>query len=704
MIRNKSGLLLIKLAIRNNYFNNRVPIRYPRPSLNYRPVRFYSDLLPVEIPQESIGVADASQDPKIQAALKLKEQLTALSKELTNPEKTPLEAFEHFQLEFPEIAKVPLGRGAFNMASKEYLGSSIEKFLDSTIRELKQPSRNGITTPSVKLVFDFLLANHIISPSVVVKIANYFLSIDKPEQALALYPEYAQYMNKKDRQPAFFVKTVTLVAYLRYCGLNSIDVDEKYIGQLLNVTSWPNYTSVKTVLDQLGIKDNAVLDKCRELRLGSADLSNPDILKKFVSFTQNSQVFYARREWKTIQSVAQAQGTKLSTPIYTAAIAVFAKLNAAHLSIQIWNEMLKEGVKPSTETWNALLLAMSRRGSSATKKNSIKSMLEQMKAQKVKFLPSTYATLIRCYALAQDFENVDKVYKDLVEKDYPLTFDIETSYISALAAFDLKAAYEKLLVLSKSPDFVATIEVVNDLLSAFIKQRDFKQAAAVLDYMTEHALKPDIATYTSILNMMFKQSRKRGLTVKDEAINSLLAEMKQNGIELNPVTYSAMIDGLMKDISSIDAGRKLFEHLKAQTPPNKTIYSSVIGAEMRVGTTENAEILFKEYMSSHKSSAPDIQMFNNLIKGLVNRRQYEKALEYFDMILEKNAKPNLYTYYFLLGPNSKESREPEQVEKVLQALNESDIFYGNKLPKVILDLHELGVKIPEKVLRQLLGA
>lgn len=659
---------------------------------------------------------------------KRQEALTPLFKELNVNvnkllvEATPNDAFDYLVANYDSM-KSEFGYFGFHRQARKELRNTLTLLLTTSIKETKNPSHNTLAAPNPKALLQFYMASNLATTAHFNEVIYYLISIGASKDGLALFTEFREYVKDKPYvatltteersdgrfvERAFNVRTAGLIAYLGYIHEHNIKADSNFAKQLFGFENLPSQFLLKGKLnEEAGIKDNstqnAYLNLYKQLRAQTVNLEDPAILDKLRDYARRGNINEVRNELESLRQLAAVQGKTLPEGVYTVSMSIFAKANVAATSLFLWNEMIKAGIVPSVESWNALIFAASRKGFKDLRTKKVEAVYQKLLEQTTcKPNSGTYASLIAAYSNLDKFDKVEEVYqKAQNDQQIPVTYSIEKEYLLAQSKVNVDAAFAKLKEKIDVDNFVPDIFLLNNFLSIFAKVKKFEKVSETLGIIEKFGTKADVATYTVVLDMVFKQSRKRGEVVTEEVLEKILTEMKSNGIDMNAVTYASLIDGLVKDGVNIEAGRLLFQYLQTHFPINKTIYTTMIQGELNSRNFAVAEALFDQFWNSHEVTNKTVQMLNLMINGFARQGELLKAFEYFSKI-DKEAttklQPNRYSYYFVLKGALQESNTAI-AEKVLESLAQQNFnSYGRSIPAVIIKLNEQGVKVPANVL------
>ncbi|KAK9472297.1 uncharacterized protein V1510DRAFT_135109 [Dipodascopsis tothii] len=237
----------------------------------------------------------------------------------------------------------------------------------------------------------------------------------------------------------------------------------------------------------------------------------------------------------------------------------------------------------------------------------------------------------------------------------------------------------------------ADLVTCNTFLAAYAFRRDFAEAQRLLGYMSRNGIRPDVATYVSVLDALFKvvgsgPSRTPYSAPADDRlqgqVNDILVEMQAQGIELNSTAYNALMDGLAKSPTGVPlaALHKIYAAMRERgVEPTVATYSILLNAELDAAGDDNtsmanAAVLFDMIRPADLT----VPLFNQMVRGLCRRGHVEAAVEYFDRLVELAATgsadartplaPNYYTYYFIIDEANMLSDQQQLSQRAFEAV------------------------------------
>ncbi|KAI9721808.1 MAG: hypothetical protein M1812_002143 [Candelaria pacifica] len=271
---------------------------------------------------------------------------------------------------------------------------------------------------------------------------------------------------------------------------------------------------------------------------------------------------------------------------------VFMALRRPQRAIDVWNSMISSGQQPTSASWCAMIDGCG----TARDTKALESVWQKMCASGVK--PDVGCWTSRIHGLiiggrweqgilaledmgsrwkdvvrkmeknkrARDLNKFDSITSDVDGIVRPNTVTVNAT-ISALLRQRKEAATRKVLRWATSFPIKFDIYTFNILLRTAFQEGRTDEAQQLLRKMEAAAIKPDVVTFTMIIDGIFRNPdpsiSTSSATDLPSTINSILNEMEASGIAPNVITYGTIIDGLLKQASNLPAARAIFDHMAA---------------------------------------------------------------------------------------------------------------------------------------------
>jgi pentatricopeptide repeat protein len=312
----------------------------------------------------------------------------------------------------------------------------------------------------------------------------------------------------------------------------------------------------------------------------------------------------------------------------------------------ILNQMMKKGLVPDIETYNALLLNALQTGNC----QSAKLLMEEILDVTGPVSPNNYTLniLVKGVHLSY-FKNIVKTFEK--QEKLQENFDLELNEI--IKKF-------------RARGIELDIIIVNTIIDCLIEQGRMEKTWEIFNFY-KNSIKPDNYTYTTLLKGIKKMSlnaewlnraflileeAKIGYNLEEEFFNSLLDScVKYNKIEkavelfkemkeksknnLSEYAYSMMIKVYGK-IYKLDKCLEMLNAIKSKgTVPSAVTYVCLINVCLRCRKVDVAEKLLQEVETNCEKEVLDTVYFN-IINGYKNNKSFEKAKKIFDKHYNKD--------------------------------------------------------------------
>lgn len=392
---------------------------------------------------------------------------------------------------------------------------------------------------------------------------------------------------------------------------------------------------------------------------------------------------------------AEMSQTPLPESTYARFIFCFAESGRVQQAFDVWNDLTKSGIVPSVQSWNNLLKA-----GALSKNQSIavtEGIFAKMEENGVTPNADSYGSLIDIYFKGGQSETAIEIFEKIQKGEIAVNTNLKifNVMLNGLLNSGMEEMARNLLTegiqQGLSPDVIA----FNTFIKTYIKLKKFNEVEEMLNLMVENGVTPNVATYTNVIDSMYKASNSKNVD-SFSYIEALVKDMNKNGIRTNTSTITAIIDGLGKSGAGSKVINDVYELMKRKRlRPNLRTFTALINGEFISGNTEQAAEYFKQ-IGQYNLSKP-IASYNQMIKGFADRGLLDKALEYFRMAIKDNrVQLNRYTYTFVLQAcvNARDFEEAREALKVLS--KEPDNFLvGRPLAKLLHTLESEGLKVPK---------
>ncbi|CAN4112246.1 unnamed protein product [Withania somnifera] len=315
------------------------------------------------------------------------------------------------------------------------------------------------------------------------------------------------------------------------------------------------------------------------------------------------------------------------------------------LAQKFYDDMVKSGASPNVYTYNIILW---KRG--YAKGGCLNNVV-------------TYNTIIGSYCKTGKVDEAVKLLKLMQVRNLEPTVITYNAIINGLCREGrMNEIFEEKRGKGLIPD-----EVTYNTLANGYCRGNFLQALVLHSEMLRNELSPDVVTYTSLINSMYKtgnlhhamelfdQLRAGGLYANERTYTTLidgfslqgfmnkayklLNEMISNGFSPSIVTYNALINGHCAVNRMEDALHVTQEMEQRRLVPDFVTYSTRISGFVETVSWKEHSVL----------SSGDVITYSSLIQGLCEQQSLTEACELFQEMLRVGLQPDQFTYNTLIA-------------------------------------------------------
>lgn len=435
---------------------------------------------------------------------------------------------------------------------------------------------------------------------------------------------------------------------------------------------------------------NAVIDGLRTIRMENLNPADVD----FLNSLPIDRPLELEHRYAECKQHALETGAALSESTFARFIFCFAESGRTQQAFDVWNDLTQSGITPSVQSWNMLLkaAALSREQSVAV----TEAIFSKMEQAGVSPNSDSYGTLIDVYFKSGQPETAMEIFEKIQNGEIKVATNLKIFNVMLNGL--LNSGFDKMardlldegIQQGLSPDVIA----FNTFIKTYLKLKRYAEVDAMLTLMTENGVTPNVATYTNVIDSMYKSANTKNIN-PEAYVGELVKDMNSNGIRTNTSTITAIIDGLAKSGSGTKAAHDLYELMKRKRlRPNIRTFTALINGEILAGNMNQAVDYFNQ-MRQFNISKPTAS-YNQMIRGFANRGIIDQCMEYFRLAVNDRKSPlNRYTYTFALQ-GCINARDWDSAREVIKELNKEpkDFFVGRPLAKLLAELSNEGIKVP----------
>lgn len=401
--------------------------------------------------------------------------------------------------------------------------------------------------------------------------------------------------------------------------------------------------------------------------LGSGNEVEATLLKRIARAVQeHTHKERLDRLWQqTLQTYTKAPNkTTIPIPIYNAFLDGYLALYAGDSSLEVWNHMIAQGIKPDVTSWTALLTGCGK----ARDLDGLNIMWERMRRSGVQ--PDVYAWTSRIHGLISlrqvtaGFAAMDEMGtswqaaeqpgtkqakptlpKSEKKKHVPSnasskppkpTTEVVNGAISAVVSirdlqFSRKAEFaQRILRWASSLSIPPDARTYNILIQLYLRGNDLPTALGLVDQMEADGLEPDIVTYTMLLRAAFDNEEFYGLSPSEQTahVTDIFSRLEAAGLKLNSWTYSSTIDKLLKEHGNMAAVKVIVDHMVSRgMAPTVHVYTSLITHYFQQ-SPPNIEAVDRLWfqLNERPGQVPDRVLFDRIVEGYASVGEIGKMI------------------------------------------------------------------------------
>lgn len=347
------------------------------------------------------------------------------------------------------------------------------------------------------------------------------------------------------------------------------------------------------------------------------------------------------QNWDLIGSLWREMQANRITPTnstYGTLINAYCKGGLSKEALVWLSDLYKQGMEPDEVTMGVVLQTYKKAGNFQNVEQFFKrwssDVFDDCESQKCYSL-YTYNTLIDTYGKAGQLEKASRTFAEMLREGIVPDIVTFNTMIHMYGNNGLLEEVPALMMIMDEYQCVADTRTYNILISIHLKINDLSIAAGYFSKLKLAGLEPDVVSYRTLL---YAYSI-RNMVGEAEA---LIVEMECQGLEIDEYTQSALTR-MYINVGMIDKSWSWFE--KFSDKMNSEWFASNIDAFGEQGHIFLAEKAFSCCLSRQKLS---VLTFNVMIKAYGTQRDYTKACELFDDMIEYGIHPDQCTYSSLM--------------------------------------------------------
>lgn len=335
-----------------------------------------------------------------------------------------------------------------------------------------------------------------------------------------------------------------------------------------------------------------------------------------------------------------------------------------------FEQLQREGVKPTRCTFNSIINAQKVRGDMRGAERWVHRLLESG----VRPNAVTYTTMISGFAQTGDVANAKRWFQRLIDAGCQPTEHTHNALVYAhCQAGDLAAAEECLHAYLATPDPEAHPSIVafNTIVHACGRLGRSDKAIFWFHEVVRRGLVPSNSTFCAVLNAFAEM----GAFAEIEKYSALMASY---GLPLADISHRALIKACAH-LGDYQKAEQLFQRILDQGDSAASTFNTMIHTCTQTGNIEGAERYFM--IMEEKGLEPCAVTFNTLINACAAQGDTEKAERWLMRMLDRQVTPNEITYGTLCKAFARQGNV-EKVKHILGVLQSSghslnEYFYAS---------------------------
>lgn len=387
--------------------------------------------------------------------------------------------------------------------------------------------------------------------------------------------------------------------------------------------------------------------------------------------------------WKRVLRDYTHNG-KIAIPprIYNAFLSGYLVLRQAPRSVEVWNHMISNGVRPEMPTWVAMLEGCEK----AKDLEGFNAMWQRMQSAGLE--PDNYAWTTRVHGL-MSFRQIDLGLRALDDmgkrwrsaentknappsnsrnskgaKNLPKatavvnnctkpTVEVINGAMSGIVTLPQSARIhqqkrvdyvQKILRWGLQFDVKPDTRTYNILVQLYLNAGDYATATKVLGQMESAGIEADLATHTMLIGAAFDNGSLDNLPGHDRAgrLTQMFEALEKGGLRLNNYVYASAIDRLLKQYSDHEAVRILMEHMRSRNlSPSAHVYTSLITyyfQQLPPAVTAVDSLLQQIFESPHTDA--DKTLFDRTLEGYAEHGEVGRMMSVLTRMSKRGNHPS----------------------------------------------------------------
>ncbi|XP_047307800.1 pentatricopeptide repeat-containing protein At4g16390, chloroplastic [Impatiens glandulifera] len=374
--------------------------------------------------------------------------------------------------------------------------------------------------------------------------------------------------------------------------------------------------------------------------------------------------------------------------LYNVTLKVFKKNKDLTGAENLFDEMLKRGVKPDKVTFSTIISCA--RVSSLPEKAV--EWFEKMPTHGCEPDDVNYTVMIDAYGRAGNIEMALKLYDRARAEKWRIdavTFSTLIKIYGMSLNFDgCLNVYEEMKALNIKPNVV----VYNTLLDAMGRAKRPWQAKTIYKEMTTNGFEPSWATHAALI-------RAYGKARYGEDALTIYRQMRKKGMEMNVTLYNTLLS-MCADLGLVEEATEIFEDMNesGSCKPDTWTFSSMITVYSCCGKVLQAEAMLN--LMKESGFNPNIFVLTSLIQCYGKANLTDDVVRMFDLTMELGITPDDRFCSCLLNVMTQTPKE--ELGRLIGCVEKANTKLSNFVNGVLLGTADS--EVLKKEAKELLGS
>ncbi|CAN6910205.1 hypothetical protein Bca4012_078373 [Brassica carinata] len=324
---------------------------------------------------------------------------------------------------------------------------------------------------------------------------------------------------------------------------------------------------------------------------------------------------------------------------FNSLINCFCKNGVLPKGLGFYREMKRSGVKPNVVTYSTLVDGFCKEGM----------MLQAVKfyvdMRRVGLVPNefTYTSLIDAKCKIGNLTDAFRLGDEMLEAGVEWNVVTYTALIDGLCDAERMQEAEELFNKMVAAGVVPNLASYNALIHGFVKVKNMERALELLNELKRRGIKPDLLLYGTFI---------WGLCGV-EKIEAAKVVMKEDGIKVNTLFYTTLMDAYFKSGNPTEGLHLLEEMLKLDIDVTVVTFCVLIDGLCKNKLVSKAIDYFGR-MSEEFGLQANAAVYTAMIDGLCKENQVDAATSLFEQMAQDGLVPDRTAYTSLMDGNLKQ--------------------------------------------------